>query len=168
MRTNFEDLGFSIKLRDIIQRIVRDQIEVERPKYRYATVQLIDRVNRKCDVILNGDTATVTVNMGSIQPSAVGQVVRVAGIGIDKFVDDVLGDAYVVPPSTTTTAVTEYVHTQSTPAASWVVNHNLGKQFPFVEIIVGGSQVYADITFTSTSQLTITFPSATSGQAHVI
>lgn len=163
-----EDLSFAIRMRDVVEQIVEERVDALRPKYRYGTVQAIDRTNRKCDVIFNGDTNAVSVNMGSIQPSAVGQVVRVAGIGVDKFVDDVLGNAYVPAAPPPATGATEYVHTQSVASASWVVNHNLGKRYPFVEIIVGGVKVHSDITFTSTTQLTITFPSATAGEAHLV
>lgn len=87
------DLGYSIQMRDIIERIAVQVIERERPRYRYARVQKINYSARTCDVIFNGETGVVRVNMGSIQPSAVNQIVRVEGIGVDKYVTDVIGDA---------------------------------------------------------------------------
>lgn len=88
------DLAFSMQMRDIVNNLVQEQIDTLRPRYRYATVKVIDRVNLKCDVIFNGELGQVRVNMGSIQPSAVNQVVRIEGIGTDKFITDVLGPAW--------------------------------------------------------------------------
>lgn len=80
-------LGF----RDVVQTLVKNLLDTERPRYRYASVISIDRTNYKCTVQFQGDPGTVTVNMGSIQPSAVGQRVRVAGMLGDKYIDAVLG-----------------------------------------------------------------------------
>lgn len=89
--TTMSDLSYSLAMRDIIQKMVADEIETQRPKYRYARVSSIDRANYKCNVIYNGETGAVTVNMGAVQPAAVNQIVRVEGIGIDKFITDVIG-----------------------------------------------------------------------------
>lgn len=89
----FGDYKTSLKMRDVVERLAKAVIERERPRYQYATVSSIDAVNRKCQVVFTGDTNPVTVTMGSIQPSAVGQMVRVGGIGSDKFIEDVMGAA---------------------------------------------------------------------------
>lgn len=78
-------------MRDIIERLVSRQLGQERPKPRYATVTTIDRTNRFCTVTFPGDSGAVKVAMGSIQPVAVGQTVRIAGVRGDRFIDDVLG-----------------------------------------------------------------------------
>lgn len=85
------DLAFSMQMRDTIDRMVKEAIDRERPRYRYAKVTKIDRTARKCDVIYNGETSAVRVNMGSVQPHNVDQIVRVEGIGTDKFITDVIG-----------------------------------------------------------------------------
>lgn len=90
-----DDFTFSIEMRDIVRKLVSEELEKQRPRYRYATVDSIDRVNRKCGVILNGETGVVQVNMGAVQPATTGQKVRVEGIGTDKFIADVFGIVYV-------------------------------------------------------------------------
>jgi hypothetical protein len=63
-----------------------------------------------------------------------------------------------------------YFHDQIAAAASWTVNHNLGEQYCIVEVIDDNDQtvIPSDITFDTTSTLTITFAVATSGHAVVI
>ena len=59
-----------------------------------------------------------------------------------------------------------YVHTQVSTSASWVVNHALGKQYPSVQCFDGsGNRVHGDITFTDANNTTITFNTAFSGIA---
>lgn len=92
--SGFGDFSFSLYMRDTIQRLAEERIEALRPRYRYGTVSSIDRVNRKCGVTLNGETAPVIVNMGSIQPAVIGQTVRVEGLRGDRFITDVMGLTY--------------------------------------------------------------------------
>ena len=62
-----------------------------------------------------------------------------------------------------------YVHTQSSGATTWTVNHNLGQQYLNVEVVnsngesLAGTMNYPVIDFVSTTQLTATFATATSG-----
>lgn len=88
------ELAYSMQMRDIINKMVSEEIEKQRPRYRYATVQSFDRQGRKAMVVFNGESGAVQVNMGSIQPMTTGQTVRVEGIGTDKFISDVIGEAY--------------------------------------------------------------------------
>lgn len=81
-------------MRDVIKKMVADEIDAQRPPYRYGIVQSIDRDNFKCSVLLTGDPAPVMVNMGSIQPKETGQKVRVEGNKADKYVADVIGEPY--------------------------------------------------------------------------
>lgn len=61
--------------------------------------------------------------------------------------------------------VGRHVHTQSSPATSWTVNHNLGRR-PCVAILsTGGVEVDAAVTHVSSNQLTIEFVAAFAGQA---
>lgn len=90
----FDEYAYATQFRDLIKKVVAETLESERPKYKYATVTDIDRPLRKATIIFNGETSPVIVNMGSIQPRKVGQIVRVEGIGTDKFISDVVGPAY--------------------------------------------------------------------------
>lgn len=84
----------ALQMRDIVERLTRNIINSERPKPRYATVQSFDRANYTCDVQFPGESTTITVAMGSVQPQNTGQIVRVASIGSDYFIDDVIGQAH--------------------------------------------------------------------------
>lgn len=97
----FKDYVTALTTKQIIEDIVGRSIEAQRPSYRYAIVQSIDRVNRSCQVVMNGDpdTAAVPCAMGSIQPSKVGQVVRIDGLPGDRFIQDVMGPVYLVADS---------------------------------------------------------------------
>lgn len=93
----FGDFSFSTQLRDAIDQLVANAIERLRPPYRYGLVQTVDPHNRRCTVILNGDTSPVTVNLGSLVPIAINTVVRVSGIGTDRYVDDIIGNSSSMP-----------------------------------------------------------------------
>jgi hypothetical protein len=60
---------------------------------------------------------------------------------------------------------TGYMHTQSTPAAQWFITFpDLGR-LPSVQIyLTSGEAILTDVVSTSTS-VTVTFPSATAGYA---
>lgn len=169
MAKSMKEFSYSLELRDVVNRIIRDQVNKLRPRYRYATVVLIDRVNRKCTIIYNGETNEVIVNMGSVQPKDIGQTVRIEGIGTDKYIADVMGDSHLygltggepLPSSST------YMHTQSVAAATWVITHNLNK-YPTVTLVVGGDHVYADVAYASLNQVSVSFPTARTGTAHLV
>jgi hypothetical protein len=91
---SLSDYRFALEFRAELQRLVKEEVERQRPRYQMATVVSIDRVLRKCTVQFPSDTTTSTVSMGSIQPSSVGQVVRVEGLSGDRYIADVLGPAY--------------------------------------------------------------------------
>lgn len=66
-----------------------------------------------------------------------------------------------------------YLHTETPAAASWTVTHNLGVLYPIVEVIVGGKSVAGtydepEITYDSTSQLTVAFAASTEGFVNCI
>ena len=62
-----------------------------------------------------------------------------------------------------------YVHTESSALTTWTVNHNLGQRFLNVEVVnsagesLAGTYGYPAINFVSSTQLTLTFPTATAG-----
>lgn len=96
--TSLGDYQIALRMRDLIKKLVFDEVEMQRPRLQYATVISIDRVNRKCVVQYPGGTTQVAVNMGAIQPSAVGQTVRIDGLMGDRFISDVMGPTYLDAP----------------------------------------------------------------------
>jgi hypothetical protein len=61
-----------------------------------------------------------------------------------------------------------YVHTQSTPATTWTINHNLGR-YPSVELFNSGMQeIDAEIAHPSVNQTVVTLNPATAGLARLI
>lgn len=87
---DFDELEFAMRMRDVIRKIVSEEIEAIRPKCTYGTVVSIDSVNHQCDVTLLGDTSVITVKMGSIQPTDVASIVRVEGLPGDRYIQDVM------------------------------------------------------------------------------
>jgi hypothetical protein len=59
-----------------------------------------------------------------------------------------------------------YVHTQSTPAATWTVSHNLGKRPAVVVVDSAEDVVYGDIQYIDDNTVTLTFSGAFSGKAY--
>lgn len=59
-----------------------------------------------------------------------------------------------------------FVHVQSTPAATWTITHGLNKK-PTALLVVGGRQEYTDVEYASLDVIVITWPVATSGEAHL-
>lgn len=60
-----------------------------------------------------------------------------------------------------------YVHTQSTPASTWTINHNLGYR-PAVELLDTGSQeIDGDIAHPTANQTVVTLNPATAGIARL-
>jgi hypothetical protein len=71
-----------------------------------------------------------------------------------------------VAPST---VVPTYVHTQSSPAASWLVEHNRGTR-PTVKLFTdddGDESVYTDVHYIDDNSLIVEWPAPTSGLAYV-
>ena len=66
-----------------------------------------------------------------------------------------------------------FVHTQSSAATTWTINHNLGEQYVNVEVIddtgnsLVGTSIYPIVTFTDVSTTTLKFSSPTAGYAAV-
>lgn len=61
---------------------------------------------------------------------------------------------------------TGYTHHQTTPSASWLVQHNLGC-YPAVAVYVDGELGLADVEFVDLNTLSIPFPQATTGIAAI-
>lgn len=61
-----------------------------------------------------------------------------------------------------------FVFTQSTPATTWTINHNLG-YLPSVELMDSGSQeIEGEITHPSINQTIVTLAPATAGIARLV
>lgn len=87
----FGDYGTALAMREFLREMITAELDKQRPRYQMATVTSIDRINRRCNVQFLGDPSEATVTMGGIQPSAIGQVVRIEGLQGDRFVADVMG-----------------------------------------------------------------------------
>lgn len=96
-REGLSELRFAARLRDVIRRIVVVELEKLAPRPSYAQVKVIDRTNRKCQVLFPGGTDPtdrVTISMGSVQPNVTGQWVRIEGPLGDRYITAVLGAAF--------------------------------------------------------------------------
>ena len=86
----FDALAYAQKFRDIIREIVVAEVNKVRPTESFAEVTAIDAPGGKCTVKFPGETATVTVRMFTIQPAAVGCIVRVGGDAGFRYVTEVV------------------------------------------------------------------------------
>jgi hypothetical protein len=78
------------------------------------------------------------------------------------------GDARYAALGSTGGGLAAYVHTQSTPATTWTINHNLGR-YPSVELFNSGMQeIDAEIAHPSVNQTLVTLNPATAGLARLI
>lgn len=97
--------------------------------------------------------------------------VEVAGdITADSFVvQGGTSSEYMLADGTTTTSGGDanYVHTQLSPSASWLVTHNLSKFSSVTVVDSANTVVVGDVTFNSINQLTITFSAPFSGKAYI-
>lgn len=89
------DFRLALEFREIMRDLVTAEVERQRPRYQMGTVTAIDRTNRRCSVQFPGEPGSASVNMGSVQPNAIGQVVRVEGLLGDRYVADVMGPAWL-------------------------------------------------------------------------
>lgn len=60
-----------------------------------------------------------------------------------------------------------YQHTQSAASSTWTIAHNLGFMPNVTVVDSGGNLVEANVTYTSTAVLSVTFSSALSGIAYL-
>tara|TARA_R100000742_G_C4255706_1_gene73631 strand:+ start:159 stop:404 length:246 start_codon:yes stop_codon:yes gene_type:complete len=58
-----------------------------------------------------------------------------------------------------------YVHTQGSPAAQWVVTHNLNKKCSVTVINSANEVVIGQVTYNSDNQVTLDFEGSFSGKA---
>jgi hypothetical protein len=75
--------------------------------------------------------------------------------------------AVIGPPGRDGT--TSHEHVQASAAATWTVNHNLGRWPAAVTVVTnGGAEIVAEVTHVTTAQLTVRFASAFAGRARII
>ncbi len=84
------EFAYSMQMRDTIKRMIESILDSSRPKPRYAFVTAVNWGTNKCTVQYTGDDNPVIVNTGKTEPM-VGQIVRIEGIGTDKYVADIVG-----------------------------------------------------------------------------
>lgn len=91
--TSLSDYNSAHRLRDIIRKIVRKEIDQARPAPRYATVATVDAANFKVEVQYPNESTFAIVGMGKQVAPAVGDIVRVLGPVGDRYIDGVMGVA---------------------------------------------------------------------------
>lgn len=60
-----------------------------------------------------------------------------------------------------------HAHTQSSPAATWIIDHGLGRKVHVTIFDTAETVIYADVDHGTTNQATITFPSPVAGSAFI-
>jgi hypothetical protein len=58
-----------------------------------------------------------------------------------------------------------FVYVQSSPSATWVINHNLNKYCSVTVVDSADNTVYGEVLYNSLNQVTLTFSGAFSGEA---
>lgn len=91
-----EEYKTALQFRNLMRSLIKTEMGKSGSDYYYATVYAVDYFNRKCTVTLADGTSQITVNLHSVWPSAVGQVVRISGKQGDQYVAGVLG-AVAIP-----------------------------------------------------------------------
>jgi hypothetical protein len=123
------DYNTVMQLKELMIEIVKTHVDDIRPRYQYGIVQSIDRVKQKCTVLFTGDDIPIPVNMGSIQPMAVGQRVRIDGVRGDRYISDVIGQAFLTGPEIFTPALSSGVisHDDQFGHKPYGVKNNFGE-----------------------------------------
>lgn len=90
----FEDYKTAFQMRDTVDRLVVSVMERERPRARYAAVASWDRELKTAMVQYPEGGDPMPVQMGSVQPTYLGQLVKVEGVAGDKIITQVYGQAH--------------------------------------------------------------------------
>lgn len=90
----FGSVSVAASMRDTIVNIATGVINKLRPAPFYGTVISIQPDARTCEVQPVGDSSSMIVRCGAIQPPFTGITVKVEGIQGDKWVTQILGTAY--------------------------------------------------------------------------
>lgn len=86
MSDTFGDYVTALKARDVIEELVINVLDRERPKYRYGMVESIDAGTNIAWVVYTGENDASPVQLGNAQ-AEVGGYVRVAGLRNDRYID---------------------------------------------------------------------------------
>lgn len=87
------EFNSAVRMRETIQQIAATTIDYIYPEPRYATVVAIDAPARRVTVKYPDESATFTLPVGSVIPTNIGSLVRVAGRQGARYVDEVLDSA---------------------------------------------------------------------------
>lgn len=91
-------------------------------------------------------------------------VVAAPPVGTEVIVVPVAGPPG--PPGAAGGAV--FIHTQTTPAGSWSITHNLGRHPGVVLVLTNDTHaVVTDVNHLSTAQLVLEFPTPVAGRADI-
>jgi hypothetical protein len=103
-------------------------------------------------VIANNPSDTVTV-LADAKNSYVTLIDKPVAVGVVAGVQGVAGKDGG--------ATARYIHNQSSPLDTWVINHNMGKYPAITTLTVGLVEFYADVVHVSLNQaiITLTMPS---------
>lgn len=133
-------------------------------------------------VTVNAETTDVIVSLvGIAGPRGYGII---TGVGEPDANDGNIGDIYINTvnnsfwgPKTesgwpaesfyTPGLTTRHVHTQSSPSATWTINHSLGG-YPSVMVVDSAATVVVgEVSYVSTSQIVVEFTAPFSGYAYL-
>lgn len=143
----------------------------------YGDEVVVDGVNYQVRELLRiGDGQFCTASLMRLDPgsSAVGRDPREA-LRLDDLADVEISAAQAGETLTydgeqwidQTPQQVSYMHTQSTPSSTWIINHNLGFK-PAVELFDSGSQeIDADIVHVSDNQVVVSLTKAITGFARL-
>jgi hypothetical protein len=128
---------------------------------------VIETTNTVVEVTGNNSSIEITEEMFVIETSGVG----IQGVDGPEGPEGPLGPAGPQGPQGPQGPAGPiggfYVHTQNTPASTWVITHNLGV-YPQASVLeFGGDTVEGVISYQSANQLTIVFSVSISGTAYI-
>ena len=83
-------LAYAQQMRDIIRELVANEVAKIRPTDSVGTVTAIDAANNKCSVRFEDAGDALSIRMFTVQPAAVGAVVRVSGPPGLRYVTEVI------------------------------------------------------------------------------
>ncbi len=89
----FGDFTMAMKMRDVIKAFIASELRSSGMLPVYGTVRSINGSGHLAQVLINGESNPVWVNMNAEQPAASGQVVRILGQSGDLYIDAVVSGA---------------------------------------------------------------------------
>lgn len=111
-------------------------------------------------------------NLGS-NPSSVIQNAPVNEVEVEETINQVVFTSpgpqgpQGPPGADGSSGVQQFDFIQVAPTTPWLINHPFTTGFPDVDVIIGGVAVTADITYSSSTLVTVDFASPQSGRAEL-